>query len=185
METTLQPSRMLSRMPSQGLLCGSPKLGWTVGDTALPCCPRPTLLSDWLRASPKMHDEDSGVDPAPDSPPWRDHVFCPHGGLQPRMNDRKMIGAGPYAVLRGLYPKWQSIPVDQPKCAQCASPTDQLDEEGISALALTEKSTLITLGRDMHRTQMGPKEATQSFAPVLYLAPRGTFRFVWRSAILI
>ncbi|TFY82365.1 hypothetical protein EWM64_g1642 [Hericium alpestre] len=75
-------------------------------------------VKDWRQAKPKMHDHLLG-DPPPDSDPYGSHVKCEHGGLSLNTMSRIRISGEAYALLKSLFPSWETLSDDAEQCAIC------------------------------------------------------------------
>ncbi|KAI0044824.1 cysteine proteinase [Auriscalpium vulgare] len=108
-------------------------------------------LKDWKQAKPKMH-EMGEIDPAPDSDPFRSHVYCEHGGLVNNITSRLRISQKAYALLQSLFPEWQTLSDEYSQCEVCdmAVQLSKNDSREMRKRAEDEKAKLKHMSENAH-----------------------------------
>ncbi|KAH9981004.1 hypothetical protein BGW80DRAFT_1267806 [Lactifluus volemus] len=100
-------------------------------------------VKDWKQLKPKMHVP-SQSDPAPDSPPFRDHVMCEHGGLALKISERNCISQKAFALLKTLFPSWVTLSEGVGPCPVCdaLAENSREDDRELRKKAEEEKARL-------------------------------------------
>ncbi|XP_006457981.1 hypothetical protein AGABI2DRAFT_115001 [Agaricus bisporus var. bisporus H97] len=75
-------------------------------------------LKDWRLSRPKMHIIAS-KDPAPDSPDYKNDVWCEHDALAVNGANRRKISGQAADFLKILFPSWDPISSDAEYCTVC------------------------------------------------------------------